>query len=61
MRGIKVDDTPIIPMNQIYYNFVRPHMGLDGKTPAEAAGIGINSTCKWDGILRNALRKTGHK
>lgn len=41
MRGIKVDDTPIIPMNQIYYNFVRPHMGLNGKTPAEAEGIGI--------------------
>ena len=30
MRGIKVGDTPIIPMNQIYYNFIRPHMGLDG-------------------------------
>jgi len=37
MRGIKVDDTPIIPMNQIYYNFIRPHMGLDGITPAEMA------------------------
>ena len=29
MIGIKVDDMPIIPMNQIYYNFLRPHMGLD--------------------------------
>jgi hypothetical protein len=26
MIGIKVDDMPIIPMNQIYYSFVRPHM-----------------------------------
>lgn len=26
MRGLDVDDTPISPMNQIYYNFVRPHM-----------------------------------
>jgi len=37
MRGIKVDDTPIIPMNRIYYNFIRPHMGLGGATPTEAA------------------------
>ena len=22
-------------------NYVRPHMGLDGKTPAEAAGINV--------------------
>ena len=51
MRGIKVDDTPIIPMNQIYYNFVRPHMGLDGKTPAEAAGIGIGCNDKWTHLL----------
>ena len=27
MEGIKVDDTPIIPMNQIYYNFIRPAYG----------------------------------
>ncbi len=40
-RGLKVDEAPIIPMNQIYYNFIRPHFSLDGRTPAEAAGIGI--------------------
>jgi hypothetical protein len=26
--GIKVDDTPVIPMNKIYYSFIRPHMGV---------------------------------
>jgi len=31
IRGLKVDDTSIIPMNQIYYNFVRPHSALGGK------------------------------
>jgi hypothetical protein len=46
---------PIIPMNQIYYNFVRPHMGLDGKTPAEAAGIGIKEENKWNVLLRMGL------
>jgi hypothetical protein len=24
-----------------YYNFVRPHMGIEGQTPAEAAGIDL--------------------
>jgi putative transposase len=24
---------------KIYYNFIRPHMGLNGKTPAEAADL----------------------
>lgn len=36
-RGLKRDDTPIIPMNQIYYNFIRPHQALSGRTPAEVA------------------------
>ena len=40
MRGIKVNNTPIIPVNQIYYSFVRPHMGLDGATPLVALGVG---------------------
>ena len=57
MRGIKVDDTPIIPMNQIYYNFVRPHMGLEGATPAEAAGVGIEEENKWMGLLRRSITK----
>lgn len=41
MRGLKVDDTPILPMNQIYYNFIRPHQALKGRTPVEVAGIGV--------------------
>ena len=56
MRGIKVDGTPIIPMNQIYYNFIRPHMGLDGVTPAEMAGVGIEGDNKWEGLLRRSVR-----
>ena len=57
MRGIKVDDTPITPMNQIYYNFIRPHMGLKGATPAEAAGIGIGGENKWMDLLRRSTRR----
>jgi len=24
---------------QVFHNYIRPHMALDGKTPAETAGI----------------------
>jgi len=34
-------NTLIFEGNRIYYNFVRPHQALDGKTPAEVAGVGV--------------------
>ncbi len=37
MRGIKSMETPIFLGNQIYYNFIRPHEALEGRTPAEIA------------------------
>jgi transposase-like protein len=57
MRGLKVDDTPILPMNQIYYNFIRPHMGLKGRTPAEAAGVGISGENRWAELLKRSTRR----
>jgi hypothetical protein len=57
MRGIKVDDTPIIPLNKIYYNFIRPHQALDGRTPAEMAGIGIEGENKWDVLLKKSINR----
>jgi len=42
MRGLKVENTPIIAGNMIYYNFIRPHMSLHGKIPTEEAGIDLN-------------------
>jgi hypothetical protein len=29
---------------RIYYNFIRPHMALNGKTPAQQAKIADSST-----------------
>ena len=55
-RGIKVDDTPILPMNMIYYNFIRPHQALDGRTPAEAAGIGVIGDNRWMELLKRSNR-----
>ena len=57
MRGIKKEDTTIIDGYQIYHNYVRPHMGLDGKTPAEACGIDVQGENKWKTLIQNASRK----
>jgi len=42
---------------RIYHNFVKPHMALDGKTPAEAAGIKVKGDNKWITIIQNAAKK----
>ena len=47
MRSLKKDDTPILTGYQIFHNYVRPHMALDGQTPAEKAGIQIVGKDKW--------------
>ena len=57
MRSLKKEDTPIIGGYQIYHNFIRPHMGLEGKTPAEAAGITIEGRDKWLTLIKNASKK----
>jgi len=55
MRGLKTDETPIVPMQDIYYNHVRPHQGLDGKTPAEVAGVGVTDKNRWLGLIKKSL------
>jgi len=47
MRGLKKMDTPILKGYEIFHNYVRPHSGLDGKTPSEACGIKIEGDNKW--------------
>jgi len=38
-----------------YYNFIKPHNSLNGSTPAQAAGIGINENNKWEGLLKRSM------
>ncbi|MFI5448932.1 MAG: hypothetical protein ACHQ03_04085 [Candidatus Bathyarchaeia archaeon] len=57
MRSLKTSDTPIITGYQIYHNFVRPHMGLEGMTPAELAGIKVEGANKWLTLIQNASKK----
>lgn len=56
MRGLKKMDTAILPGYQIYHNYMRPHEGLDGKTPADAAGISIEGQNKWLTLIQNASK-----
>jgi transposase-like protein len=57
MRGLKTKDTPILTGYQIFHNYIRPHEGLEGKTPAEACGIKIEGKNKWLTLIQNAGRK----
>ena len=57
MRGLKIKETPILQGMQIYHNFIKPHIGLDGKTPAEACGIELIGEDKWKILIENASVK----
>lgn len=54
MRGIKKPDSVMFDGYQMYHNYLRPHMGLEGKTPAEKCGIKINGENKWITLIQNA-------
>ena len=56
VRGLKKDNSPLISGYQIYHNYIRPHMSLDGKTPSEACGIKIEGDNKWLTLIQNAKR-----
>lgn len=56
MRGLKKENTPILKGYQLYHDFVRPHEGLKGKTPADMVGIKVEGQNKWMTIIQNAKR-----
>jgi transposase-like protein len=56
VRGIKKDDSVIIDGYQLYHNYVRPHMALEGKTPADLCGIDIKGDNKWMTLIQNASK-----
>ena len=57
MRGLKRRRTPILSGYQIYHNYIRPHEGLNGKTPAEACGIKVEGKNKWLTLIQNAINE----
>ena len=57
MRGMKKMETATAVMNgyKNYYNYVRPHQGLDGATPSEKAKIDLKlDRNKWLSLIRQA-------
>ncbi len=58
MRGLKRDDSTVLSGFQIFHNFIREQEGLDGRTPAEAAGIRVEANNKWLTIIQNASQVT---
>ena len=58
MRTLEKSDTPILSGIQLFHNYIRPHQALNGKTPAEAAGIVVEGENKWLTIIQNAKRET---
>ena len=57
MRTLKRPDSPILSGYQIYHNYIRPHEALNGKTPAELAGIEVKGKDKWLTIIQNASKE----
>src|SRR5208337_3644413 len=58
LRGLKKDDSAMLSGYQLFHNYVRPHEGLDGKTPAEACGITVQGQDKWKTLIENAAKET---
>ncbi|MDE1769654.1 MAG: hypothetical protein KGI28_03740 [Thaumarchaeota archaeon] len=56
VRGLKKEDSSLISGYQIFHNYIRPHTGLDGKTPSEMCGIIIKGTNKWQTLIQNASK-----
>jgi hypothetical protein len=54
MRGLKSMETAKMVLEGfvIHYNFFRPHMTLENKTPASVAGIKLPFR-NWEGLIRH--------
>jgi hypothetical protein len=54
-RGWKSMQTQIAEGQRIHYNFVKPHQALNGQTPGQVAGVGVEGGNKWMELLKKAL------
>jgi hypothetical protein len=52
--NIQINDSPLIQGYEVYNIFIKPHIGLNGKTPEDMAGIEIQGKNKWKAIIENA-------
>jgi transposase-like protein len=57
-RGWKTLQTPLAEGQRIQYNFVKPHMALEGKTPGEVTGLQVKG---WKELLSKSVEHVGHQ
>ena len=57
MRVIKKEDSILFDGYQIYHNYIRPHMSLENKTPAELCGIEIKGDNKWRTLIQHSSKQ----
>jgi len=59
MRGLDDEATAQTMMDgmRIYYNFLRPHMTLNGQTPARQAKIDVDSSQNWLSLIKKASKQ----
>ncbi|MFZ3169187.1 MAG: DDE-type integrase/transposase/recombinase [Candidatus Methanoperedens sp.] len=58
MRGLQNDDTASEFNNgfKAFYNHIRPHMALNGETPAQAAGIDLKlGRNRWMSLIQKSV------
>ena len=53
-RGLGAEDPALVRLMILHHNFFRPHGGIGGRTPAEAAGIRILGGDRWITFIQNA-------
>jgi hypothetical protein len=55
MRGLDDEETAQTMMDglRVYYNFMRPHMALNGKTPAQEANVQTDKA-GWMSLIKKA-------
>ena len=58
MRGLKTKRHQFSRAIKLFHNYIRPHMALNGKTPAEACGIKVEGKNKWITLIQNASQQT---
>ena len=55
-RGWKTHKSAIAEGQRIYYNFIKPHQALDGKTPADKINIKIKGKNKFLELIKDRKR-----
>jgi len=56
-RGWKSMKTSLAEGQRIHYNFVKPHMALEGQTPAQVAVVGSEDKETWMSLLKKSVRQ----